>query len=171
MRTLVLLLTATLLAWGCQDEAPKNAEPAADPAKTGDEGAPAKAPTGEESAPTPTAGKKAWELAIDGKAQLSGPSVMVTKPSKVATYGLLGGDAMTYVHVEDGKTDAYIVQVGLTSSGQMCMYRADNKQLSKGIEVKLVGDRYTVNGEITCGPVKGPGDKTVHKISGHFEKK
>lgn len=166
MKELVLVCAAALCLVGCKK---KDAPPeGAKPTETAAASAAPQAAAEPAEAPSPSGGKKAWELHIAGKGDFSGPVVMLSKPSRVAMYGLIGGDAMTYVHVEDGKTDAYAVQVGF--SGQMCMYRSDNKQMSKGIAVTLSGDKYEVDGEITCGPVAG-GQKSVHAIKGSFEKK
>lgn len=177
MRQAVIALATALHLVGCQKkDAQSDAGPAETPAAP--KRAPAQATRGAEADPPKEAskpndtGKKAWALKIAGKGELSGPTVMMTKPSKVATYALLGGTAMTYVHVEDSRSDAYMVQVGFP--GEMCMYRADNKQLSKGIAVKLADAKYEIAGEITCGPV-GAGtasaQKSVHEITGYFEKK
>ena len=125
------------------------------------------------SPPPPVAApakEPAWELTV-GDASFSGPVVMPANMGKSTSYGLAtSGLSATVILLKEHTADPHAVQVSLMETSEMCMYRADNKNVSSGITVEKKGDRYVVSGDIGCGPVKG-GAKTARSVSGFFKAK
>lgn len=172
MRTMVLLAAVALGVVGCDggtppEESMQAVEPVAEQAPERSVGQADERPAG-----APREGPRpVWALTVEGKAELSGPMVMATRLIGVTTYTLLGADAGTVINLADGQTDAYMVQLTFPQTKEMCVYRADNRQQSAGLAVTRAGDRFEVDGAITCSPV-GQADavKSVHRINGYFEK-